>query len=82
MLVCAEVFMNSINYEQRNLPKRYPPTTTRVAFGYSFAFVWVAFALDIIACIIYLVLGRKRKRERARSDREAYENEPVVLGRI
>lgn len=80
--MCAEVFINSINYEQRHLPKRYPPTTIRVSFGYSFAFVWVAFAIDLIACIVYFVLGRKRKRERARNDREAFENEPVVLGRI
>ncbi len=81
-LVCAEVFSNSINYEKSNLPKRYPPTTIRMTFGFSFAFVWIAFALDLIACIVYFVLGRKRKRERALNDREAFENEPVVLGRI
>lgn len=81
ILVCAEVLINSVNYESENLPARHPEGAY-IRYGASFVLVWIVLVIFVVAAIINFYYGRKRKGDRAESDKEAVENEPVHLGRF
>ena len=80
ILVSAEVFISSVNYERQNLPARHPEGAY-IIYGYSFGLVWVVLVICVVVAIINFYYGKKRKGDRALSDKEATENEPVHLGR-
>ena len=81
ILISAEVFLQSIEYEEAYLEQRYPARATH-SLGFSFAFA--IFSLVVYACcaVVFIVYSRKLKGERATSEQEARENEPVIIGRL
>ena len=81
IVVCLEVFQYSIEYEQKFLPKRHP-NGSNIGYDWSFGLCWVVFIIYIIAPIVLFVTSRKRKGDKARTEQEAMENEPVILGRV
>ena len=81
ILVSAEVMHNSVKYESENLQMRHPEGA-HYQFGYSFFLAWIVFAIFLVVTIVFLVFSRKRKGDAASSEHEAFENEPVHLGRI
>lgn len=81
ILVCAEVMVNSVYYEEQYLVSRHPPGSSYY-FGWSFWLCWVVFSIFVWATLIFLFYGKKRKGDRALTENEAVENEPVHLGRI
>ena len=81
VLICLEVFRNSLQYARSHLPDRFP-ADARVRFGASYGVAWASTALYAIVGVGLFLLSGKRKGERAYSVREAMENEPVHLGRM
>jgi len=81
ILVCAEVMINSVDYESDHLQSRHPEGS-HYHFGWSFWLCWVVFAIYVLATLVFLFYGRKRKGDRALTEDEAKENEPVNIGRI
>jgi len=81
VLICLEVFRNSLEYARSDLPDRVPADTEQ-RFGASFGVAWASLAVYVGVGISMFLLSGKRKGERAYSDKEAAENEPVHLGRM
>jgi len=81
IFVCMEIYKISLDYERLNLPARYPARAT-VSYGYAMYMSWISFAFFIVVGITMFVLSAKRKGEKATSEKEAIENEPVIIGRI
>ncbi|ELT88457.1 hypothetical protein CAPTEDRAFT_155151 [Capitella teleta] len=81
IVVCLEVFKYSLEYEREHLPARHPHHSS-ISFDWSYGLCWVVFGIYIIAPIIMFITSRKRKGDKARSENEAMENEPVILGRV
>jgi hypothetical protein len=81
VLVCVEVFRNSLEYARAHLPGRFPADAS-IHYGVSYGLAWASFALYVVVGVSLFILSHKRKGERALSDKEAVENEPVHLGRM
>jgi len=81
VLICVEVFRNSLQYARGYLPGRFPVDAS-VHFGGSYGVAWASLALYAGAGVCMFLLSGKRKGERAYTAQEARENEPVHLGRI
>jgi len=81
VLVCLEVFRNSLEYTRSHLPGRFPANAEQ-QFGASFGVAWASLAFYVALGIAMFLLSGKRKGERAYTIKEAAENEPVHLGRI
>ncbi|KAK8782517.1 hypothetical protein V5799_016129 [Amblyomma americanum] len=73
MMVVMEVENNSATYEERYLSSRLPKGC-RWAFGFSYYFAWITFALYIIVGITFIVCSRKRKAL-------AQDDIPQIIGR-
>jgi len=81
VLICLEVFRNSLHYARSNIPDRFPADAQQY-FGGSYGVAWASLALYVIVGVTMFFLSSKRKGERAYTIKEAKENEPVHLGRI
>jgi len=81
VLVCLEVFRNSLQYARSHLPGRFP-TNAQQQFGASYGIAWASLAIYVAVGVAMFLLSGKRKGERAYTEKEAMENEPVHLGRI
>jgi ABC-type xylose transport system permease subunit len=81
IVVCLEVFKYSIEYEREKLPARHPKGS-EISFDWSYGLCWVVFVIYIVAPIVMFITSRKRKGDKARTEGEAMENEPVILGRV
>lgn len=79
--ITLEVFRQSIKFEKQNMEHNVSQFS-KVEHGWSYNLIWVSLVLYIFPGIVLLVLSRKRKGRKARSVKEAYENEPVNLGRV
>jgi uncharacterized membrane protein len=79
--VCIEIFKNSLEYERLHLPARYPARAV-LTYGYALYMAGICIAIFIVVGITMFVLSAKRKGEKATSEKEATENEPVIIGRI
>jgi len=81
VLVCLEVFRNSLEYARTHLPGRIPANAEQ-QFGASYGIAWASLAVYVAVGVAMFLLSGKRKGDRAYTDKEAVENEPVHLGRI
>lgn len=68
-------------YEKTFLKKRHPQGSV-YHYGFCFILAWFVFIAYGSAGIIFLLASRKRKGENAKDEEEAFENEPVNLGRL
>jgi len=80
IFVVNQVFDHSIDYEQHFLQERHPKGA-KYTFGFSIYLSYSAFAIFIVAGIVFIYASKKRKGKQAYSVREAAENEPVNIGR-
>lgn len=81
IVVCIEVFKGSVDHKKRAHSVGFPAGAI-VSFGYAMYLAWASFSLFVLVGITMFVMSTKRKGRKARSDREAFENEPVIIGRI
>ena len=81
MLICLEVYRNSLEYASTHLPRQWPADAL-VRFGGSYFVAWCSVALYAVVGVAMFVLSGKRKGDRAYTAKEADENEPVHLGRL
>lgn len=81
IFVCMEIYKISLDYERLNLPARYPASVV-LSYGYAMYLAGISAALFIVVGITMFVLSAKRKGDKATSEKEAIENEPVIIGRI
>jgi len=72
-MVCIEIFVGSLSYEQ-DLPVVYPADTLYRVYGYSFGLAWSSFALFLLAGVVMLIYSRKEKTTR--------QDQPIILGRL
>lgn len=79
-MVSIEVFRGMLVHMNERV-KGYDWFRGRFYYGFSFGFAWVTFILLVLSGLAFLLVSGKRKREKALSEREAFENEPVQLGR-
>ncbi|CAH1793401.1 unnamed protein product [Owenia fusiformis] len=85
VLVVLEVLINSIHYEESNLPARHPERAYH-SFGFSFAFGWIVFIIYVSAGIAFLFASRKRKGDQVQTEidptSQIKDDEAINLGRV
>jgi len=80
-MVSIEVFRSMLHYMNDRV-QGYDWFRGSFNYGFSFGFAWVTFILLVLSGVALFAVSGKRKREKALSEREAFENEPVQLGRL
>lgn len=76
IMVVMEVENNSATYEERYLTSRLPKGC-HWAFGFSYYFSWITFALYVAVGITFIVCSRKRKNLSG----EVEDDDPRIIGR-
>lgn len=82
VVMCIEVFRGSVDHHRSQASSIGFPAGSVFRYGFAMYLAWTSLALFVLVGIAMFVLSAKRKGDKARSNSEAFENEPVIIGRI